>query len=178
MTLPLSDTALNVLNQADEAQAVALLLPFIERAPQVAKLVAKHRPFATPAEIATTVQDKIENLPEAELLSLFCAHPELAPPAPETMTPASQEEQGRLGLDAPDAALTERFSQLNAAYQDRFGFPFILALHRMTNVTAVLQTFEQRLGQTHAQEIKQNCAEIASVSAARIHKAFGREVQI
>nr|WP_285895542.1 2-oxo-4-hydroxy-4-carboxy-5-ureidoimidazoline decarboxylase [Epibacterium ulvae] len=161
------------LNHADDALAAELLLPFIERAPQVAELVAQHRPFASPDAIARSIQTAIQTLPEDDLFSLFRAHPELAPPTPETMTRASQEEQGRLGLDAPDAALTARFTQLNTEYQTRFGFPFILALHRMSGVSEVLQVFEDRLKRTRDAEIKQAVAEIASVSAARVTKAFG-----
>ncbi len=176
MTTPLTDTDLDKLNHASDAQAAELLLPFIERAPQVAELVARHRPFSSPDDVAQTIQREVQSLPEDALLTLFRAHPELAPPTPETMTRASQEEQGRLGLDTPDTELTARFTQLNTEYQARFGFPFILALHRMSDVSEVLQVFEDRLKQSRDTEIKQAVAEIASVSAARVQKAFERKV--
>ena len=166
-------SALERLNKADAAEAAQILLPMIERAPMVAKQVAARRPFANAQTLAQAVLDQINALTTEAKLDLFRAHPELAPSAPSEMTEASQVEQGRLGLVEPDAALRQRFYDLNAKYQARFGFPFILALHRMPDVQEVLAVFEARLKQSPEEEIAQACAEIASVSAARIAKAFG-----
>ena len=39
----------------------------------------------------------------------------------------------------------ERFEKLNAAYRQKFGFPFVICVRRQTR-DAVLDAFERRLG--------------------------------
>ena len=48
--------------------------------------------------------------------------------AARTMTAESSHEQGRVGLTACTPAELAQIAALNAAYRDRFGFPFMLAV--------------------------------------------------
>lgn len=133
------------LNAAPTADAAALLEPVIERSPWLARRVIDRRPFAGPADLAEALAEAIRGLPHDERLLLLRAHPELAPPAPEAMTAASQGEQGRLGLARPAPAVAARLAGLNRRYTARFGFPFIIALHAAADLDAVFAQFEGRL---------------------------------
>lgn len=168
-------TDIGAINAADDAAATAMILPFIERSPIVAARVAAHRPFAGPEALAEAIAAAIEALPEDQQLGLFRGHPELAPALPEAMTAASQREQGRLDVAAPDAATRAALGALNRRYRERFGFPFIIALHRHETLDSVLATFARRLEATRAEEMAAARSEIASVSRARILAAFAAE---
>ena len=63
-------------------------------------------------------------------LGLIRAHPELAGKAmvAQNLTAESTNEQSKAGLTECTPEEFERIQQLNAAYNERFGFPFILAV--------------------------------------------------
>ncbi|MDF2235141.1 2-oxo-4-hydroxy-4-carboxy-5-ureidoimidazoline decarboxylase [Albimonas sp. CAU 1670] len=159
---------LDAINGADDRAAQALLLPFIERSPEVAARAARRRPFADAPALAAALRAALFELTEAETLELFRGHPELAPPAPDEMTPASQTEQGRLGLTDPAAPVAARLAELNRRYRARFGFPYIVALHRHADLESVLANFERRLDAAREDEIAAAREEIASVCRARV----------
>ena len=80
---------LTELNGADESRTVELLEPLIERAPQIASQVAKHRPFQGPEKLSEAIRMELLALKEADKVRLFKAHPELAP---ENPLPAGLED--------------------------------------------------------------------------------------
>jgi OHCU decarboxylase len=160
------------LNQADDAAATAMITPFIERGPDLASRIARYRPFSGPDALAEAIRLEILELGSDELIALFRRHPELAPAAPEAMTVESQQEQHRLGLALPEAGLRHRLAELNARYAGKFGFPFIIALHRHKEISSVVEDFERRLDATIESEIATATEEVASVSRMRVLAAF------
>lgn len=164
---------LDEINAVEDRAAAALLLPLAERAPELAAAAAAARPFADAAALAAALQAALEALSEPELLDLFRRHPPLAPAKPEEMTAESRSEQARLGLSAPEGSAADRLDALNRAYAARFGFPFIIALHKHADLGSVFSEFERRIGAPRAVEIIAARAEIASVTRARVRAAYG-----
>lgn len=164
---------LESLNAADDDEALALISPLIERAPHVARKVAQARPFADADALAQAIRRELSRLDEAARISLFRTHPELAPPDPLSMTRESQNEQARLELSAQDNLHRARLAELNAAYRDRFGFPYIVALVRHPDMQSVMEDFQRRLSRDRAAEIETALGEVVAVSMARVRAAFG-----
>ena len=83
---------------------------------------------------------------EEERLGVLEAHPDLAGKlaAARQLTEASAEEQASAGLDALTDKERAQFTALNDAYQQKFGFPFIIAVRDHTKAE-ILAAFEQRL---------------------------------
>ena len=163
---------LSELNCADEERAVALIAPLIERAPEIARKVAHHRPFQSPDDLVRAIRRELLGLGEAERIDLFWAHPELAPDNPLAMTNKSQSEQGRLNLTSGEHKYRARLSDLNARYRERYGFPFITALVRHPDIDSVLTEFEARLTSDRKSEIQQAIDQIAMVSSSRVRASF------
>lgn len=163
---------LGELNSATEEQAIFLLEPLIERAPEIARRVASHRPFTSANHLSRIIQSKLLELTDSELVELFRAHPELAPVNPTAMTSASQSEQGRLNLTSDRIEYRDRLDKLNGAYREEFGFPFITALVRHKDMDSVFSEFEGCLAQERSTEINRTIEQIMKVSAARVQKAF------
>lgn len=163
------------LNTAPRQTALDLLEPIVERTAWVAEQVVDSRPFSSDQDVAQQLVDTILKAGFERRLALFRAHPELAgrEAAAGTMTEASTGEQSRLGLTSlcPEAAA--RLARMNAAYADRFGHPFILALHRVPDLETMFDIFERRLGASPVEEHVSTLAEIASVIGARTAHAFG-----
>lgn len=163
---------LEQLNSADEMQAVKLLSPMIERAPQIAARVARHRPFTDVRALNQAIWTELHNLSISEKIDLFREHPELAPNNPLSMTEASQNEQGRFDLTDSSHRYREMLSRLNAQYREKFGFPFIIALVRHDNMESVLSEFEARMERNRDTEIAAAIEEVIAVSASRVEHAF------
>ena len=162
----------DALNAATDERAVDLLRPLIERSSLVAARVAAHRPFHEPEALVEAIRAEIDALDRAERLGLLRDHPELALDDVESMTLASRREQSRLGLDAPAAAERARLRELNRRYRERFGFPFVVALHGHDRLASVLECFEARLEAEPEGEIETALGEVVSVSRARVLAAW------
>lgn len=164
---------LHELNNAGYEEAAAMILPLIERAPDLANQVAKKRPFDSTDQLSAAIKSELLKLNEADQLRLFRAHPELAPENPLSMTAASQAEQGRLKLTSQSNLNREKLIELNSRYQEKFGFPFIVALVRHSNIESVMKEFESRLLCDRSSEILAAIEQISAVSDDRIQTSFG-----
>jgi len=163
---------LEELNNSDEGQAVLLLEPLIERAPEIARRVARRRPFENSDDLRQSIRIELLDLNENECVQLFRAHPELAPMNPLSMTNASQSEQGRLNLTNDTNEFKTRLDELNARYLDKFGFPFITALVRHEDMDSVLSEFETRVSADRESEIEQALEQVVAVSSSRVTAVF------
>ena len=81
--------------------------------------------------------------------------------------PASVTEQAGLGLDQLSDAEFQRFEKLNAAYRQKFGFPFVVCVRRQTR-DAVLDAFERRLGNGADAELDAALDEIGHITRLRL----------
>ena len=163
---------LSKLNNANDDLAVSMISPLIERAPDIAEKVSKYRPFENSHALCDAILSELLKLDEEESLTLFRAHPELAPNKPLSMTSASQKEQGRLDLTSQHNQHRTHLFTLNTQYQEKFGFPFIIALANHANMESVIRSFETRLTSNRDSEIKNAIKQIHDVSSARVHALF------
>lgn len=170
--------SIDALNRADEHQAAAIMDRIVERSAWLAHRAVAARPFRDIAHLATWLETEVRGLSRDEALQLLCAHPELAPPDPMTMTPNSQREQDRLRLLGPDKALAALLSDLNRRYLRRHGFPFIIALHAHSDLGDVIKQFEQRLAGDPDQELSHALGQVISVMQARLAGAGGRAAKV
>lgn len=104
-----------------------------------------------------------------EQLALIRAHPELAGKAAVDgrLTEASAAEQASAGLDRLTQAEFDRFHALNAAYRDKFGFPFIICV-RLTDKAGILAAMERRLANDRDTEIATALDEIGEIVRLRL----------
>ena len=104
-----------------------------------------------------------------EQLALIRAHPELAGKAAVDgmLTGASAAEQASAGLDRLTHAEFDRFHALNAAWRDKFGFPFIICV-RLTDKAGILAAMERRLGNDRETEIATALDEIGKIVRLRL----------
>ena len=107
-----------------------------------------------------------------EQLALIRAHPELAGKAAidGSLTEASAAEQASAGLDRLTRAEFERFHALNAAYRDKFDFPFIICV-RLTDKAGILAAMERRLANGRDAEIAEALAQIGEIVRLRLETA-------
>jgi chitin deacetylase len=104
-----------------------------------------------------------------EQLSVLRAHPDLAGKlaAAKRLTADSTAEQASAGLDALTDEERERFQALNAAYVQRHGFPFIIAVRDNTKAS-ILQAFERRLAHDSATEFAEALRQVERIAELRL----------
>jgi 2-oxo-4-hydroxy-4-carboxy-5-ureidoimidazoline decarboxylase len=104
-----------------------------------------------------------------EQLALIRAHPELAGKAAVDgiLTEASAAEQASAGLDRLTQDEFDRFHALNAAYRDKFDFPFIICV-RLTDKAGILAAMERRLGNDRETEIATALEQIGEIVRLRL----------
>ena len=84
------------------------------------------------------------------------------------MTDDSKKEQGGLGLDRLSARDFERFERANAAYAEKFGFPFIVCVRNHGSAESILSNFEQRVGNDYETELSAALGEIGKITRLRL----------
>lgn len=106
---------------------------------------------------------------EAERLGVLRAHPDLAGKLAIAgeLTADSRNEQAGAGLDRLSPAEHARFTELNNAYTQKFGFPFIIAVKGL-NRHDILSAFETRIGNDAAQEFATATAQVEKIAWLRL----------
>ena len=104
-----------------------------------------------------------------EQLDLINAHPDLAGKAALAgeLTDSSTDEQSRAGLSQCTAEELARFHELNNAYKEKFGFPFIMAV-RNANKALILEGFETRIHNDADTEFQTALVEINKIARLRM----------
>ena len=104
-----------------------------------------------------------------ERLGVLTAHPDLAGKlaAAKRLTDESTSEQASAGLDALTAAEHAQFTELNAAYVTKHGFPFIIAV-RDYDKTGILAAFQARLTNDTSTEFDTACTQVERIARLRL----------
>jgi 2-oxo-4-hydroxy-4-carboxy-5-ureidoimidazoline decarboxylase len=175
--MPLSLTKLNV---ASPQQCRALLAPMIERAPWLLEAVPEARPFPDVEAVADAIEAAIRDATPGDRLRLLRGHPELAgsDALAGKMTAESKAEQGRLGLATLPADDQASLAEINASYRTRFGWPYIVALHRKAHLSAIEADWRRRLQAAPAVEVHNALNEVVSVMRNRCRTMIVAETPI
>jgi len=136
---------LEELNALAPREFVAALASVFEHSPWVPERIAGLRPFSSGIALHEAMCGAVMQADQSLQLALIRAHPELAGRAAigGDLTSASMSEQRGAGLSACTPLEYERLQSLNAAYRQRFDFPFILAVKGHTP-QSVIATLERR----------------------------------
>jgi N-carbamoyl-L-amino-acid hydrolase len=170
---------LDDLNNASTADFVALLDGTYEHSPWIAERAAATRPYPTLAALKVALARVVREASLDEQLGLIRAHPELAGKAAVAgeLTAESTNEQQKAGLTACTPEEFAKLQKLNADYNARFGFPFILGVRgpRGTGFTRaeIIATFERRL-RAHPDVERAECLrQIHRIAEIRLNDKFG-----
>jgi N-carbamoyl-L-amino-acid hydrolase len=175
---------LDQLNAAAPGDALALLDGTYEHSPWIAERALAARPFRSLAHLKHALVRAVAAASADEKLGLIRAHPELAGKAmvSKTLTAESTHEQGKAGLTDCTPEEFAKIQQLNADYNAKFGFPFILAVRgpRGTGLSKreIIDTFERRLHHHPDFELGEALRNIHRIAEIRLDDKFGADVSL
>ena len=160
---------LDEVNALSEDAFIAAFGGVYEHSPWVAEEVVGHRPYGSAEDLRTAMKAAVSAALETQKLALLRAHPDLAGKAAidGTLTEASQTEQASAGLDRLHQHEFDEITDLNKAYTDRFGFPFIICV-RLTNKAGIFDAIRARVTHDSAQEFETALNEVHRIAALRL----------
>ena len=172
------------LNAAVPAAAVALLDGIYEHSPWIAQRALAARPFRSLVHLKHAMVQALAASSTDEKIGLIRAHPELAGKAmvSKTLTAESTNEQSKAGLTDCTPEEFALIQQLNADYNAKFGFPFILAVRgpRGTGLAKreIIDTFARRLHHHPAFELGEALRNIHRIAEIRLDDKFGADLTL
>ncbi|ADG09591.1 OHCU decarboxylase [Caulobacter segnis] len=163
---PLTLARLNSMNQTGFTTALGFAF---ELSPWVVERAWSDRPFASVEALHDAMMAVLNAATSADKLALIRAHPELASKAAiaKQLTAESNAEQASAGLDRLTPEEFARFHDLNAAYRERFGFPFIICV-RLNDKASILAAMQARLANDETAEIAEAITQIGLISKLRL----------
>jgi OHCU decarboxylase len=144
-----------------------------EHSPWVAERAWRNRPFATLADLHAAMVNAVAQAALGEQLLLIRSHPDLGTRA--RMSAASEGEQAGAGLDRLTPGEFDHLHRLNAAYREKFGFPFIYAV-RGADKDSILAALETRLAAEPEAERAAALGQIYRIAQFRLENLISRTI--
>ncbi len=167
------------LNDCPSDEFIAILHGIYEHSPWIPQRAVQQRPFRTLLALKQALQGVVSASSEDAQLALVRAHPELAGKAAMAgeLTAESTGEQSSAGLHLCSAAEFATLHQLNADYNSKFGFPFIVAVKgpdgKGLSRQAIISTFTRRLQCQRSDELAECLRQISRIAEMRLNDLLG-----
>ena len=149
---------------ADREAFVATYGPLFEHSPWVAEDAYEHGPYATREALYEGLVTTMYAAPRERQVALVRAHPELAG---KVATVDSEREQSSAGLDRLERDEYETLTSANAAYREKFGFPFVICV-RDHDKASILEAAQARVRNDPDTELRTALGEIARIAHHRL----------
>ena len=161
---------LSQLNGIDAAQFVQTLGGIYEHSPWVAEQAAMQRPFASADALTAAMRNAVDTAGIDLQLKLVRANPELAGKAAVRgeLTAESTREQSGAGLNQCTPEEFARLQALNAQYNEKFGFPFILAVRGYYR-HGIIDNFSKRVENDRDTELRTSLEQIHRIAGFRLN---------
>lgn len=164
-------------SKLDKQSFVAHYGDIYEHSPWVAELAWERgldREQDTPGGLAEAMGRVLRDASPERQLEVIRAHPDLAGKAAIAgeLTDDSSREQAGAGLDHCTPDEMARFERLNAAYKEKFSFPFVMAV-KGSDRHAILAAFESRLENSPEEERRTAIEQINRIARFRLEARAG-----
>ncbi|CAN5488556.1 hypothetical protein BH24CHL9_BH24CHL9_09420 [soil metagenome] len=158
-------------DEAPVAELAARLAPLFEDAPRFIERLVAGRPYGSWEALFERAEAIALSMPADEQLELIDAHPRLGA-SPGSVSALSFLEQGYARERAEASAETERarvqddLDRLNAAYEDRFGFRFVVFVAGRSRA-AIVPLLEEALGAEREEEVVRALRDVVAIAHDR-----------
>ena len=160
------------------SELLLFLSDIYEKSPWVAEefcnsLLTRETTIETVRELLVMMHGAVDAAPREKRLELLKSHPDLCEKVENMaeLTAASREEQGKAGLQTLTAEERSRFLVTNKKYRDKFGFPFILAVRKVSKYT-VMSALNGRLGNSSDVEFAAALEQVRKIAWMRLLAAI------
>jgi 2-oxo-4-hydroxy-4-carboxy--5-ureidoimidazoline (OHCU) decarboxylase len=106
-------------------------------------------------------REVLAGLPEEQRVEALAHHPRIGE---RKLAGRSAAEQGEPAQEDPE--VMAELAELNAAYEERFGFRFVVFVNRRPRA-AIVPVLRERLERTRAEELETGCDELVAIAVDR-----------
>lgn len=139
------------------------LAAVFERAPGLAAALG-HAGEDTPRSIIAKARGVLDRMTEDERVAVLNAHPRIGAD-PASLSMHSRREQG----EAADGATLQVLDELNDAYEERFGFRFVVFVAGRSK-KEIVPVLRARAANTREAELKTGLDEFLAISLDRLER--------
>jgi len=154
---------LDELNQLSVSAFADAMAQLFEPAPKFATRLAEERPFASDAALLEAAARIARALPEADQVALINAHPRVG------AQPGGLSAHSRREMGAPQKDADEDLADLNAAYEARFGFRYLVFVAGRTR-GELIPGFRSALHRKRNAELRRAIQDTLAIAADRLQR--------
>jgi OHCU decarboxylase len=157
--------AIEQLNGLDDAAAQSALAPLFEGAPRFIVRLLAERPYRSWDELLDQAASIAARMPDDEVVELINSHPRIGA-APQSVSALSFREQG-YDRDHGSTGLQAELDRLNSAYEQRFGFRFVIFVAGRPR-SDIAPIIGQRLAAGREEEMQRAVGDIVAIARDRL----------
>lgn len=165
---------IETINAMDQATFVETFGGIFEKSPWVAEEGWNARPFDSIDDLHADLYAVVAAAPREAQVEFLNQHPELAGKEAQagTMTESSVAEQASAGLNALTAEEMQIIADSNAAYREKFGFPFMIFVRGHTK-EGIFFYLDRRLHNDPAtdEELHNAMMQVYGITRSRVQRA-------
>ncbi|KAJ2783194.1 hypothetical protein H4R18_001861 [Coemansia javaensis] len=154
----------NHLPVADFARVISLLF---EPTALLTQRIYEHRPYESYGQLLDRAAELIRGLSPLEQLEIVNAHPRIGEKAAE-LSALSRAEQGL--PSANEDAVLARWAELNRAYEDKYGFRFVIFVNGRSKESLIPIVEERIASGDRRRELLTGLAEMVAIARDRAAK--------
>ena len=162
------ETDLNYLNKD---KFISLFGVIFEKTQWIAEKLLEHKPFKDKDDLVNKMIHIYETSQKNDILNILKAHPKLA--IEKNLTEHSSKEQSSANLKNCNKEEYDEFKKLNDEYENKFGFPFIIAVKGKDKIE-ILNNFRQRINNNVEFEFKESKKQVKKIALFRLDELFTR----
>lgn len=159
----------NDLNNLNRDKFVSLFGVIFEKTQWIAEKLFDHKPFKNKEDLINKMFQIYETAQKNEVLIILKSHPKLA--IEKNLTKHSSEEQSHANLKNCTDEEYNEFKRLNNEYEEKFGFPFIIAV-KGKNKIEILNNFRQRINNDIELEFSEAKSQVRKIAQFRLDELF------
>ena len=166
------ELTLEAINAMDQATFVETFGDIFENSPWVAEQGWEARPFDSIDDVHQEMFAVIAAATPEQQVTFLNQHPELAGKEAQagTMTESSVAEQASAGLNALSPEEMATLSAGNAAYREKFGFPFMIFVRGHTK-EGIFFYLDRRLENDPDVELDNALDQVYGITRSRVQRA-------
>ena len=157
------------LNNLNRDKFVSLFGVIFEKTQWIAEKLFDHKPFKNKEDLINKMFQIYESTQKNEVLVILKSHPKLA--IEKNLTKHSSQEQSHANLKNCTDEEYNEFKRLNNEYEEKFGFPFIIAV-KGKNKIEILNNFRQRINNDIELEFSEAKSQVRKIAQFRLDELF------
>jgi 2-oxo-4-hydroxy-4-carboxy-5-ureidoimidazoline decarboxylase len=166
--------SISQLNALECDEFAEILADIFEHSSWIPFRAWDNRPFTSVESLHAALVTIVEASTREEQLGLLKAHPQLAGKEAKSgeLTELSNSEQAQVGMNSLNQSQLQEISRLNAAYYEKFGFPFIIAVRKSTR-DDIFRIWKLRLENDLESEVKTCLEQVYIIAQLRLADLTG-----